>query len=362
MENLVIDRDFWRGRKVFLTGHTGFKGSWLSLWLQELGADVAGYALAPPTDPSLFDLAGVSERMTSEIADVRDLDRLTTVLSAHRPEIVVHMAAKPLVRQSYHDPVETYSVNVMGTVNLLAAIRGMSGVRVGLIITSDKCYENREWDWGYRESDRLGGRDPYSNSKACAELVTAAFRNSFFPPAEHMRHGLALASARAGNVIGGCDWAADRLIPDMMRAFARAQPALIRNPAAIRPWQHVLEPLSAYLLLCQKLWEEPVPYAGAWNFGPRDEDTIEVAHVADRICRLWDDGATWRCDEGEHPHEARYLKLDCSKARARLGWQPRWDIDEVLEATVSLYRTRLAGADVKAAALAQIRDYTGAHT
>lgn len=348
---------FWKGRRVLVTGHTGFKGSWLCLWLKELGAHVVGYALPPPTTPSLFDAARVSARMISVIADIRDCDRLSAAIAEHKPEIIFHLAAQSLVRASYDNPVETYSTNVMGTVHLLDAVRRIEGVRAVVNITSDKCYENREWVWGYRESDPMGGYDPYSNSKGCAELVTAAFRSSYFSPKEHARHGLALASARAGNVIGGGDWAKDRLIPDVLTAFAAGRPAVIRNPQAIRPWQHVLEPVHGYLLLAERLCSGGPGFAEAWNFGPSDDDARSVEWVVKQLAAAWGDGARWAVDGGAHPHEAQYLKLDCSRARSRLGWRPRVQLPMALAATVEWYRLFGEGKDMAAVSLNQIERY-----
>ena len=363
VENLVVTPSFWSGKKVFVTGHTGFKGSWLCLWLQELGASVTGYALQPPTSPSLFEEAEVARDMHSIIGDIRDGERLIAEMRAAAPEIVIHMAAQALVRYSYAAPVETYATNVMGTVHLLEAVRNTSSVKAVVNITSDKCYENREWDWGYRESDHLGGHDPYSNSKGCAELVTAAYRNSFFNPEKYSTHGVALASARAGNVIGGGDWAQDRLIPDIMRAVTQGKPVNIRNPRAIRPWQHVLEPLSGYLLLAQKLYEEGTTYAEAWNFGPSDDDAKPVQWIVERLTQSWGEGASWVLDDGEHPHEAHYLKLDCSKAKARLGWLPKWHLEETLRTIAGWQKEFQQGADMKAVTLKQIDVYLkGART
>ena len=354
---------FWQGKRVLLTGHTGFKGSWLSLWLQSMGAQVVGYALAPPTNPSLFEVAEVGNGMTSIIGDIRDLERLRKVFVEHRPEIVIHMAAQPLVRYSYVEPVETYSTNVMGTVNLLEAVRSTDSVKAVVNVTSDKCYENREWVWGYRENEAMGGYDPYSNSKGCAELVTAAYRNSYFHPEQYKTHGVAIASGRAGNVIGGGDWAGDRLIPDIMRAISQGKPVNIRNPHAIRPWQHVLEPLSGYILLAQKLYEEGAAYAEGWNFGPNDEDAKPVQWIVEKLTEAWGEGASWVLDGGDHPHEAHYLKLDCSKAKARLDWHPRWHLDETLDKIVSWHKYYQQGADMKAVTLAQIDMYSkGART
>ncbi len=349
--------EFWQGKQVLLTGHTGFKGSWLSLWLQALGAEVTGYALEPPTNPSLFEVANISAGMTSIIGDIRDLDKLKAVFSEHNPEIVIHMAAQPLVRYSYVNPVETYSTNVMGTVNLLEAVRATTGIKAVVNVTTDKCYENREWDWGYRENEPMGGFDPYSNSKGCSELVTAAYRNSYFHPDKYQEHGVALASARAGNVIGGGDWAEDRLIPDIMRAISQGEAVNIRNPHAIRPWQHVLEPLSGYLLLAQTLYEKGATLAEGWNFGPNDEDAKPVQWIVEYLTHAWGDNASWLLDGGNHPHEAHYLKLDCSKAKARLHWHPRWHLAEALENIINWQKQYRQGVDMKAVTLAQIEHY-----
>lgn len=357
MEGLEVNQNFWRGKRVLITGHTGFKGSWLSLWLQSMGAQVVGYALAPPTKPSLFETADVAQGMTSIIGDIRDLPQLQQVFAEHQPEIVIHMAAQPLVRYSYIEPVETYSTNVMGTVNLHEAVRSTGSVKAVVNVTSDKCYENREWAWGYRENEAMGGYDPYSSSKGCAELVTAAYRNSYFHSEKHKEHGVAIASARAGNVIGGGDWADDRLIPDIMRAISAGQPVRIRNPYAIRPWQHVLEPLSGYLVLAQKLYKEGAAYAEGWNFGPNDEDAKPVQWIVEKLTTAWGEGASWALDGDEHPHEAHYLKLDCSKAKGRLDWHPRWHLDEALGAIVAWQRAYLNSSDMKALTLTQITNY-----
>lgn len=357
LEGVAVNSAFWQGKRVLLTGHTGFKGSWLSLWLQATGAQVVGYALVPPTNPSLFEVAEVSKGMTSIIGDIRDLERLRAVFSDHKPEIVIHMAAQALVRYSYLEPVETYSVNVMGTVNLLEAVRCIDGVRAVLNVTSDKCYENREWLWGYRENEAMGGHDPYSNSKGCAELVTAAYRNSYFHPEKYNEHGIALASARAGNVVGGGDWADDRLIPDIIRAITQGKPVNIRNPHAIRPWQHVLEPLSGYLLLAQRLYEEGVGYAEGWNFGPSEEDAKPVQWIVENMTEAWGEGASWGVDVGNHPHEAHYLKLDCSKAKARLGWQPRWHLTEALGAIIDWHRACQDKKNMRELTMRQIEEY-----
>jgi CDP-glucose 4,6-dehydratase len=366
---------FFLGKKVLITGHTGFKGSWLSLWLQSLGAQVVGFALAPPSNPSLFEVANVGAGMTSIIGDIRDLAHLRAVFAEHQPEIVIHMAAQALVRYSYVEPVETYSTNVMGTVNLLEAVRMTPGVKAVVNVTSDKCYENREWAWGYRENEPMGGFDPYSNSKGCAELVTAAYRQSFFqqstinstsstinnqPSTASIIHQPlpALASARAGNVIGGGDWAEDRLIPDIMRAISAGRPVNIRNPHAIRPWQHVLEPLSGYLLLAQKLYEEGAAFAEGWNFGPNDEDARPVQWIVEQLTQAWGEGASWVVDSGNHPHEAHYLKLDCSKARAQLNWHPGWHLDETLGKIVAWQRAYQNKKDMREITLQQISAYS----
>ena len=352
-----MDPSFWKNKKVLITGHTGFKGSWLSLWLQCVGAEVVGYSLPPPTKPNLFEIARVADGMTSCIGDIRDLEQIQTAVSVHKPEIIFHMAAQSLVGYSYSNPVETYETNVMGTVNLLDAVRRIGRIKVVVNITSDKCYENREWSWGYRENEPMGGYDPYSNSKGCAELLTSAFRNSFFNPSEFERHGVALASARAGNVIGGGDWANDRLIPDIMKAIMEKQPAVIRNPQAIRPWQHVLEPLSGYLLLAEKLWAEGPNYTEAWNFGPNDEDAKPVAWIADRLSSLWGENAIWTLDGEKHPHEAHYLKLDSSKARTRIGWKPRWDLGTALKSVGDWYRAYTNKEEMRERTISQIRAY-----
>lgn len=354
---MVVNPAFWHGKRVFLTGHTGFKGSWLSLWLQSLGVDLVGYALAPPTQPSLFDVAEVGQGMRSVIGDIRDLARLQAVLAEHRPEIVIHMAAQPLVRHSYQNPVETYATNVMGTVHLLEAVRHTPGVKAVVNITTDKCYENREWAWGYRENEPMGGFDPYSSSKGCAELVSAAYRSSFFNTARHAQHGVALATVRAGNVIGGGDWAADRLIPDILSSFGQGKPAHIRNPHAIRPWQHVLEPLRGYLTLAEQLHAQGPAFAEGWNFGPHDDDARPVAWIVDQMATLWGEGAQWHTDTGEHPHEATYLKLDISKARSRLNWHPTLSLPEALKLTTDWAKQLQAGADMRALTLAQINAY-----
>lgn len=348
---------FWEGRRVLLTGHTGFKGSWLSLWLQSMGAHVTGYALAPPTNPSLFEIADVAQGMTSIVGDIRDLTILQAVFAEHKPEIVIHMAAQPLVRYSYQKPVETYATNVMGTVHLLEAVRNTPGVKAVVIITTDKCYENREWVWGYRENEPMGGVDPYSNSKGCAELVSAAYRSSFFNAGNYEDHGVAIATVRAGNVIGGGDWAQDRLIPDILAAFEQGRKVEIRNPHAIRPWQHVMEPLRGYLALAEQLFEHGPSFGDGWNFGPNDEDAKPVAWIVEQMAELWGADAHWQIDTAEHPHEAHYLKLDISKARSLLDWHPKLRLKDALALIIDWSRQRKAGVNMRELTLAQLHTY-----
>lgn len=353
----MIDASFWQGKRVFITGHTGFKGSWLTLWLQSMGAVLKGFSLNPPTEPSLYESASVDNLIDSTIGDIRNFDQLHTAIAAFKPEIVFHMAAQPLVRLSYDEPIETYSTNVMGTVHLLEAVKRVGGVKAIVNITSDKCYENREWVWGYREHEAMGGYDPYSNSKGCAELVASAYRNSFFNEKDYAKHGVALASVRAGNVIGGGDWAKDRLIPDILRSFENQQTVIIRNPHAIRPWQHVLEPLSGYITIAQRLYEEGPVFAEGWNFGPREDDAMPVQFIVETMVKIWGDDAAWLLDGNEHPHEAHYLKLDCSKARMRLGWQPRWNLVETLERIVRWHKAWIAGEDMLELTRNEISEY-----
>lgn len=353
----MLNHSFWKGRHVFLTGHTGFKGSWLSLWLDALGANVTGYALDPPTQPSLFEQAEVAGAVRSIRADIRDFPRLKSAVAECRPDVIIHMAAQSVVRRGYEDPIETYSSNVMGTVHLLEALRQLEQPSVVVNVTSDKCYENREWVWGYRENEPMGGRDPYSNSKGCAELVTTAYRESFFPPASLQRHGVALASARAGNAIGGGDWTSNQLIPDLMRAFLAGQPCLIRSPSAIRPWQFVLEPLRGYLMLAEGLAEDAGRFASGWNFGPAKADAKPVSWIADELSRLWGDRASWSKDAGTHPQEAHSLKLDASKARACLDWHPVLPLDLALDWIVEWYRAFQAGGDLQHLTRTQIERY-----
>ena len=342
---------------MFLTGHTGFKGSWLSLWLDALGAKVTGYALDPPTQPSLFEQAGVAGAVRSIQADIRDLPRLIAAVTECCPSVIIHMAAQSVVRRGYEDPIETYSSNVMGTVHILEAVRRLGQPCVLVNITSDKCYENKEWHWGYRENDLMGGHDPYSNSKACSELVTSAYRDSFFCVEDFGRHGIAVASARAGNVIGGGDWTLNQLIPDLFKAFLAGEPCMIRNPSAIRPWQFVLEPLRGYLMLAERLTKDPGLFASAWNFGPDEADAKPVSWIATKMAKFWSDRASWRQDTGSHPREAQSLKLDASKARACLDWHPVLPLDMALEWIVEWYRAFQAGDDLGRLTRTQIGRY-----
>jgi CDP-glucose 4,6-dehydratase len=343
---------FWQGKRVLLTGHTGFKGSWLSLWLQSLGATLRGVALAPPTSPSLFAEARVATGMEHRIADIRDSAAVQSQLSDFQPEIVIHMAAQPLVRLSYQQPIETYATNVMGTVHVLEAARHTGCVRAIVNITTDKCYENLERTAGYREDEPMGGHDPYSSSKGCAELVSSAWRRSFLRDA-----GIAIATARAGNVIGGGDWATDRLVPDILRALESGQPTLIRSPEAVRPWQHVLEPLSGYLVLAERLFEQGQTFAEAWNFGPAEADARPVQWIVERLCKAWGDDARWSLQPGDHPHEAGYLRLDSAKAQRRLGWAPRWDLEAALVQIAKWHRAWRQREDMRAVCLSQISEY-----
>lgn len=354
---LMPDRSFWKGKRVFLTGHTGFKGSWLCLWLNALGADVTGYALDPPTQPNLFEQARVADAVRSIHGDVREFGRLQSALKECRPEVILHLAAQSVVRRGYDDPIETYSSNVMGTVHLLDAVRQWGHACVIVNVTSDKCYANQEWVWGYRENEPMGGRDPYSNSKGCAELVTEAYRESFFPPDSVERHGVALASARAGNAIGGGDWTANQLIPDLIRAFLAGEPCLIRNPSAFRPWQLALEPLRGYLLLAERLSTNASEFASGWNFGPADSDAVPVSSIADDLVRLWGAGARWTRDFAHHPIESHALKLDASKAAARLGWRPALPLAGALEWIVEWYKGFESGEDLRKLTQSQIERY-----
>jgi CDP-glucose 4,6-dehydratase len=349
--------EFWRRKRVFLTGHTGFKGSWMSLWLQNLGTELTGFALQPPSVPSLFEEANIADGMHSVNGDIRDLPALQQAMQAAQPEIVIHMAAQSLVRCSYQNPVETYATNVMGTVHLLEAVRNTPGIKAVVNITTDKCYENREWVWGYRENEPMGGYDPYSNSKGCAELVSSAYRSSFFNTNSHAQHGVALATVRAGNVIGGGDWAENRLLPDILAAFEHGKTVDIRNPHAVRPWQHVMEPLRGYLLLAERLYNHGPSYAEGWNFGPNDEDAKPVGWIVEQMAKMWGNDAQWKIDAGEHPHEANNLKLDISKARNRLDWHPALRLNDALQLIINWSKQRLVGADIRKLTLEQINAY-----
>ena len=356
MTGAKIDPAFWAGKRVFLTGHTGFKGSWLSLWLSSMGAKVTAYALPPNTEPNLFDVLGVEQLIShSQFADIRDLAELQNAMSKADPQIVIHMAAQPLVRYSYDHPVETYATNVMGTVNVLEAVRKCSSVRSVVVVTTDKCYENRERHEGYTEEEAMGGFDPYSSSKGCAELVTAAYRRSYF--SNNMNTKCAIASARAGNVIGGGDWSVDRLIPDAIKAFEAGQVLMIRNPLATRPWQHVLEPLSGYLVLAQALYEKGDAFASAWNFGPMDEDARSVEEVVNLLIAQWGNLAAWQKEGSEQPHEANLLKLDCKKAEHLLSWAPKWRLEMAIEKIVEWQKAFQDNSDMKKISLAQIDQY-----
>jgi len=346
---MLLNINFWKGKKVFITGHTGFKGSWMCLWLESMGADIAGYSLEPLSSPNLFTEADVAKNIKNTFADIRDLSALTNAISSFNPEIVIHMAAQPLVRQSYKDPVETFSTNIMGTVNLLDAIRRLDSVKAVVNVTTDKCYENKEWLWAYREDEPMGGHDPYSSSKACSELVTRAFTKSYYSESK-----IALASARAGNVIGGGDWSDDRLIPDILLAFQENNPVVIRNPKSTRPWQHVLEPIHGYLLLAERLYNGDQNFSEAWNFGPKEEDSRSVEWILDEMVLRWGDGALWVNDSNDNPHEANYLKLDISKANAKLGWTPKWSLDITLGHIISWHKDWIKKMPARELCLAQI--------
>jgi len=348
----TIDKDFWQGKRVFLTGHTGFKGSWLSLWLVSLGAKVKGYALSPPTSPSLFIEANIDSIIDSQIADIRDQDTLHESMTKFSPDILIHMAAQPLVRYSYDEPIETYEVNVIGTAKVLEVARSCPNLKAIVNITTDKCYENDERAEGYKEDDPMGGYDPYSSSKGCAELVASSYRRSFLQD-----QGVGLASVRAGNVIGGGDWADDRLIPDILRSFENGSPVVIRNPKATRPWQHVLEPLSGYLILAQRLYEEQKKYAEGWNFGPNEQDVKPVDWILDKMILKWPD-SSWKLDSNSSPHEAGFLKLDISKAKSKLGWSPVWGLSQTLEKIISWHQAWLNKEDMQVICLTEIKEYT----
>ncbi len=347
----MLDSDFWQNKRVFLTGHTGFKGSWLSIWLDSLGSVVRGYSLTPPTTPSLYDEAEVDGIVDSVIGDIRDLDFLKRSMTEFNPDILIHMAAQPLVRYSYNEPLDTYDTNVMGTAKVLESARFCPNLKSIICVTTDKCYENKEWFWGYRENEPLGGHDPYSSSKACAELVTSSYRDSFLK-----EKNVGLASVRAGNVIGGGDWAEDRLIPDILRAFEKNDPVVIRNPKSTRPWQHVLEPLSGYLILAQKLYAEPHSYAEGWNFGPRSEDVQPVDWILDKMVSSWGE-SSWVLDSDSHPHEAGYLKLEIAKANAKLKWTPVWHLEQTLERIIKWYQSWLNEDDMMVICKNEINEY-----
>jgi len=353
MENLVTAQHFWRDKRVLITGHTGFKGSWLTLWLQSLGATITGYALPPTSNPSLFMLADVKQGISHIEADIRDFPRLKSAMQSAQPDIILHLAAQALVRHSYQEPIETYSTNVLGTVHVLEAARACPSVKAIVNVTTDKCYENKEWYWGYRENDRLGGHDPYSNSKACAELVTSAYRSSFFEPESR----IALASARAGNVIGGGDWSKDRLIPDVIHAFLHNQPITLRYPQATRPWQHVLEPLHGYILLAEKLYHHGNEFAEAWNFGPDDQDIRPVVSVVKQMREFLDNKLEIITEQNSQPHEARLLKLDCAKAKTKLRWHPKWNLDKGLLETANWYKAFQNQQNMRNFTLKQINDF-----
>lgn len=363
MENMgiaqksMIDKSFWQHKKVFITGHTGFKGSWLSLWLHLLGAEITGYALNPPTDPSLFKLCKVDELLRSITADVRDSKLLKEAMHESNPEIVFHMAAQPLVRESYRDPVNTYSTNVMGTVNLFEAVRECKSVKTVINVTTDKCYENKEWIWGYRENDSMGGNDPYSSSKGCAELITNAYLRSYFDTDNYKEHGVSLASVRAGNAIGGGDWAEDRLVPDCMRSLMEDKPIVIRFPDAVRPWQHIVDLLYGYLLLTQRLYQEGSVLANGWNFGSNYEEAKPVRWIVERITEMWGYSDSWLVEQGNKPNEANFLKLDCSKAKSVLGWYPQWGLNVSLKKTVEWYKALKDQQNMLNFTLEQIRSY-----
>ena len=352
-----MNTSFWKNKRVLITGHTGFKGSWLSLWLQERGTHVIGYSLPPPTTPSFFEIGAITKKMTSIEGDVRNLAHLTACIVKHQPEVLIHMAAQSLVRYSYRHPIETYETNVMGTLNVLEAVRLTNIVKVVLIVTSDKCYENKEWVWGYRENEPMGGHDPYSSSKGCAELVTQAYRKSFFSKKEQSDFSTAVASSRAGNVIGGGDWGQDRLIPDIMRAVMNDKPVVIRNPNATRPWQHVLEPLNGYLDLVEKLWQHGSEFEGGWNFGPNDDDSKPVRWILTELNRFWDGDIRYEFDVAENPHEASFLRVDSSKAKRLLGWSSKLSTNEALSWVVEWYQGYLNGSNMRELSKDQILRY-----
>jgi len=352
MEDMGMKKNFWKNKKVLITGHTGFKGCWLSLWLQKNGAEVIGYSLPAPTNPSLFSISGLENLICSVTGDVRDLNKLKDVIKTHKPDIVFHMAAQPLVRLSYKNPIETLETNVIGTANLLEAVRASESVKVVVNITSDKCYENKEWEFGYKETDPMGGYDPYSCSKGCAELVTSAYRRSFF-----QESNIGIASARAGNVIGGGDWAEDRLIPDIFKSILSNQKLLIRNPKSIRPWQHVLEPLRGYLMLAEKLWDNPQEFSQGWNFGPNEQDTLQVIEIVNKISSMWDESFEYELNKEKTYHEANYLKLDCSLSKVKLGWKPLFAIDDSVKITIEWFKAYKNSENIYEFTINQINSY-----
>ena len=355
----MVNKEFWKGKKVLITGHTGFKGSWLCMLLNSMGTEISGYALEPPTKPSLFNLCNINSFVNSTISDIRDFDSLLKKIEFEKPEIIIHMAAQPLVRLSYKEPVLTYQTNIIGTINLLEAVRvsKFKSVKVVVNVTTDKCYENKEWIWPYRENEPLGGHDPYSSSKACSEIITASYRSSFFNPADYNMHHVAIATARAGNVIGGGDWATDRLIPDIIGSVLENETIVVRNPHAIRPWQHVLEPLTGYLILSEKLYNEGISFAESWNFGPNDEDTKSVIWIVEQLCNRWSKEASYELDNKIHPHEAGFLKLDCSKAKDKLNWHPRWKLDKALESIIEFYMAYKDNQDIPVICYSQIEQF-----
>jgi CDP-glucose 4,6-dehydratase len=357
LENLVImrtvNRTFWKGKRVFLTGHTGFKGSWLSLWLEDMGAVVKGFSLEPYTQPNLFEVAKISSGIESEIGDIRDYEKLKSSIESFSPNVILHLAAQPLVRDSYEDPLGTYETNVMGTANLLQVSRELPDLKSIVIVTTDKCYENREWEWGYRENEAMGGYDPYSSSKGCAELVTSAFRRSFFQSTD-----VAIATARAGNVIGGGDWSRDRLIPDVLRSYNQGEQVIIRNPKATRPWQHVIEPLSGYLILAEELYNRGSAFAEPFNFGPKDEDCQSVESILNTININWKDCPGWKLDDEANPHEARFLKLDISKAKDKLNWTPKWNLESTIKRIVDWNKACNRQEDMRQYCIYEIKSYS----
>ncbi len=359
---MVVNKLFWENKKVLITGHTGFKGSWLSLCLQNMGAQIIGVSLDPPTKPSLYNQAKVASDMISLRADIRDLNTIKDIFKQYEPEIIFHLAAQPLVLYSYREPIETYQVNVMGTLNILESIRNIDSVRSVVMTTTDKCYDNREWEWGYRENESMGGHDPYSSSKGCAELLIASYRESYFPSSTYgIKHKTAISSVRAGNVIGGGDWAEDRLVPDIIRAIQENTVVNIRNPNAIRPWQHVLEPLGGYIGLAEKLYNSGMKYAEAWNFGPREDDAQSVKWIVEKMTNTWGESEGWVEHIDDHPHEANYLKLDCSKAHAKLNWWPKWSLETALEKIIEWHKKEQYGDDMKTCTLEQINSYIKAN-